>query len=183
MADTMLNIVDDNDEIIGQALRSEIHANGLLHREIHVWFITPDKQVIFQKRSMLKETIPGMLTPAVGGHVELGQDYLQTAITETLEETGLTVDPKEIVFLHKYKTNTHHPETKVHNRSFRVLFGMVFTQGLDALRIEAKDGEGFVAFPFDALTNPSEEVLKHMPYGLLEIEFPMIKQDLEGLVA
>ena len=38
-----LNIVDENDEIIGEEARGKIHKDGLLHRETHVWFLTPNK--------------------------------------------------------------------------------------------------------------------------------------------
>lgn len=36
-----LNIVDEAGEIIGFDTRENIHNQGLLHREIHVWFYTP----------------------------------------------------------------------------------------------------------------------------------------------
>lgn len=41
MADNRkLNIVDESANIIGEETRENIHNQGLLHREIHVWFYT-----------------------------------------------------------------------------------------------------------------------------------------------
>ena len=47
MSEKMLEIVDENDQVIGIQSRKEIHEKGLLHREIHVLFITPEKDIIF----------------------------------------------------------------------------------------------------------------------------------------
>ncbi len=49
--ETMLEIVDDSDTVIGVRSREEIHTLGLRHREVHVWFVTPDNDIIFQRRS------------------------------------------------------------------------------------------------------------------------------------
>lgn len=77
-------IVNEQDEVIGEEERSIIHQKGLLHREAHVIFITPDKKIIFQKRGLNKETYPGLLDWTVGGHVDSANDsYEQTAERES----------------------------------------------------------------------------------------------------
>ena len=35
--DELLDVVDENDNIIGRDKRAVIHSKGLLHREVHVW--------------------------------------------------------------------------------------------------------------------------------------------------
>ncbi|HZJ41249.1 MAG TPA: hypothetical protein VFD16_03225, partial [Candidatus Saccharimonadales bacterium] len=72
---SLLNIVDANDNIIGERERAEIHRLGLLHREIHVYFLTPDKKFIFQHRAKDKDSYPDLLDATVGGHVEIGDTY------------------------------------------------------------------------------------------------------------
>lgn len=181
MADTMLDIINENDQIIGQALRSEIHANGLLHREVHVWFITPDRKIIFQKRSLSKETNPGLLTAAVGGHVELGQSYKDAALMEIAEETGLNLSANDI--MHFATIPTLIQNGKIHNRSLRALFGMLFKQPIDTLKVEEGSGDGFVTMDFDALLHPSEEILQQMSPDLMVDEFNLIHEKLERLVA
>lgn len=84
-----LNIVDEDDNIIGQETRSEVHRLGLLHHEVHVYFITSNKEIIFQHRAKDKDFYPDLLDATVGGHVDLGDDYKETAIREVEEETGL----------------------------------------------------------------------------------------------
>lgn len=182
MADTLLNVINEDDEIIGQALRSEIHAKGLLHREVHVWFITPEKQVILQKRSLSKDTNPGLMTASVGGHVELGQTYAQAAFTEIKEETGLALKPEDIVFLGYYRFSIIDEKTGAHNNSIRALYGFVFKHPVEKLKVEEKDGEGFVLVPFDELVDPSKDMLEKTTPKLLNEEFALIQGKLLALV-
>ncbi len=62
-----LNIVDENDNIIGEDTRKNIHKNGLLHREIWVWIYNKNLDVLFQKRSSNKDTFPNKLDASVLG--------------------------------------------------------------------------------------------------------------------
>src|SRR5574343_530627 len=97
----LLDIVNENDEIIGQDTRENVHKFGLLHREIHIWFITPDGNMIFQHRAKDKDTYPDLLDATVGGHVDQGMTYEESAIKEMEEETGLKIDFKDLHFLKK----------------------------------------------------------------------------------
>lgn len=84
----MLEVVDENDNVIGFETRAKIHREGLLHREIHVWFLTPEGEIVFQHRAKDKDTYPDKLDATVGGHVESNMSYEDTAIKECKEETG-----------------------------------------------------------------------------------------------
>jgi isopentenyldiphosphate isomerase len=67
-----LDIVDEDDNIIGQDTRENVHRKGLLHREIHVIIYNDENEILLQKRSMNKDTYPSLLDISVGGHVDLG---------------------------------------------------------------------------------------------------------------
>jgi hypothetical protein len=49
-----LNIVDENDKVIGEDTRNNIHKKGLLHREIHVWVFDSNGGV----KSSFKKGVP-----------------------------------------------------------------------------------------------------------------------------
>ena len=72
---TLLEIVDDGDAVIGVRSREEIHTLGLRHREVHVWLVTPDNDIIFQRRSPTKGHVSGpagrFCRRARGGGAEL----------------------------------------------------------------------------------------------------------------
>ena len=74
------------------ALRSQCHGDsGLLHHTAHVVVFHPDGgRILLQKRSMEKDIQPGKWDTAVGGHLMLGEDYLEGAKRELAEELGVT---------------------------------------------------------------------------------------------
>jgi len=154
---SILNIVNDNDEIIGQASRQEIHERGLLHREVNIYFITPDKEIIFQHRSLNKDTFPDLLDASVGGHVEIGDSYLETAVKEIFEETGLTVESGDLMPIKKLKkTVTDETSGKINN-TFNYRFAYIFNGKLSDLKIEAGEGQGFEGWPLTKLLTLSAD--------------------------
>lgn len=40
----ILDIVNENDEVMGQATRKEIHEKGLLHRVVEIWFFNKKEE-------------------------------------------------------------------------------------------------------------------------------------------
>jgi 8-oxo-dGTP pyrophosphatase MutT (NUDIX family) len=183
MADVMLDIVNEEDQIIGQALRSEIHTKGLLHREIHVWFITPDKKIIFQKRAPDKDIAPNLLDATVGGHVELGADYNETAFMELIEETGLSANPEDLVLIEKYHCNSTDPVSGKINNVFRSIYGYLFKGDLSDLKIEEGSGAGFKAYPVATIYNPTQELLDEAIPLHIQPNRYAIFQTLEKLAA
>ncbi len=91
MTEEIFDIVNERDEVIGQAPRKEVHARGLWHRAIHVLVFNTRGEVFLQKRSMLKDTAKGKWDSSTSGHVDSGEDYDVTAVRELHEEIGLSV--------------------------------------------------------------------------------------------
>lgn len=95
----IFEIVDENDRVIGKALRSECHGNpALIHRVAHVLVFNSRREVLLQKRSCYKDIQPGRWDTSVGGHLMPGESYWEAARRESFEEIGL-VDP-ELKFLY-----------------------------------------------------------------------------------
>src|SRR3989338_8272977 len=102
-----LNTVDENGNIIGEETRENIHNQGLLHREIHVWFYTPKDAIIFQHREKDKDTYPDLLDATVGGHVEIDSNYENTALQEVAEETGIKAEKNNLAFIQMVRSEEH----------------------------------------------------------------------------
>ena len=85
----MVDIVDEEDRIIGAASRQEAHDRFLRHRFVQVMVQGPDGRFLLQRRSMRKLKGPGLFDASVGGHVDQGEDYFVAAIRESGEELGL----------------------------------------------------------------------------------------------
>ena len=88
MQEDIFDVVDEFDKVIGQKPRSEVHAEGLRHRAVHVLVFNEDNELFMQKRSKTKDTWPGAWDGSCTGHVDAGEDYKEAAHRELQEELG-----------------------------------------------------------------------------------------------
>lgn len=177
---TMLDVVDENDTVIRQASRAEIHDKGLLHREVYVVLVTPDRKVIFQRRAKDKDTFPGMLDTAVGGHVELGQSYEEAVIREVEEETGLRLKIADLTFITKFIGNYPDAVTKRINHSFRQHYAYLYTDKLACLQVEGGAGDGFEAISLDDLYTRRSPSTDDIIPVLLDDEYQAVYRAVEA---
>jgi isopentenyldiphosphate isomerase len=91
MLDEILDVVSDEDIVIGQESRFIVHQNGLQHRGVHVFLVTPDFRLLVQRRGEHKEAYPLALDCSVSEHVKAGEDYLQAAERGLQEELGIGI--------------------------------------------------------------------------------------------
>ena len=155
-----LDIIDEQENIIDQVSRNEVHTKGLLHREVHVWLHTPDNRIIFQKRSATKDTFPNLLDASVGGHVDLGKTPEIASVKELEEEAGITVDISELNFIDKKRSDSTDPQTGKINNVIRYIYSYLYTGDIADLTLEEGKGDGFVAYSISELENLDEEARK-----------------------
>jgi len=93
----LLDVVDEHNQVIGQATRGECHSQGLMHRSVHIFLLNDDGHLYIQKRSAHKDTFAGAHDSSVAGHVDAGEGYYDCAIREMGEELGLSADQVELV--------------------------------------------------------------------------------------
>lgn len=89
MADELLDIVNDEDVVIGQEMRSTVHQKGLQHRGVHVFLFSEDGKMLVQKRSAERASSPSLLDCSVSEHVKAGESYLDAAVRGMKEEMGV----------------------------------------------------------------------------------------------
>ncbi len=92
--DELFDVVDDHDQVIGQATRGEVHARALQHRAVHVFAFDRAGNLLLQKRSHLKDTCPGKWDSSAAGHLDAGESYDAAVLRELAEELGLTSLPE-----------------------------------------------------------------------------------------
>lgn len=103
MPDELFDIIDEEDKVIGQELRSVVHQRGLWHRGVHVLLFTHAGKLLVQQRSKDRVHAPLALDCSVSEHVQAGEDYYTAAIRGLKEELGVTgVEIKPLV---KFKMN------------------------------------------------------------------------------
>ncbi len=145
----LLDIVDERDTVIGQAEREVAHAQGLKIRLVYVWFYTPGGEVILQRRGSTKKSHPDRLVSTMSGHVSAGDSYLEAAVRETGEETGVVVKPHDLQLFAKVQLRMEQPGYITDG--FRSIYTYEFTGGIDELKIEPEEGAGFELWECSAL--------------------------------
>ena len=89
MSEEIFDVVNERDEVIGQAPRSEVHRRKLHHRAVHVLVFNARGELFLQKRSMKKDCYPGAWDSSASGHLDRGEDYDVCAVREVREELGV----------------------------------------------------------------------------------------------
>lgn len=85
----LVDVVDEQDRVIGQATKKEAHAKGLRHRIVHVLVFNSKGDILLQTRAAHKLG-GGLLDVSVGGHVLVGESYEAAALREAMEELGIS---------------------------------------------------------------------------------------------
>lgn len=95
----ILDVVDENNEVIGQADRQEVHDKHLLHRSVHFVLTSARGYFLLQQRGESVPTFPGRWDSAAAGHVNSGCDFDETVRREAEEEIGYRAKDPAPVFL------------------------------------------------------------------------------------
>lgn len=90
MAEELVDIVDDDDNVIATVTRRQMRAGRLLHRSVGVAVIGTDGRLLIHRRSPTKDLWPGWWDIAAGGVVAAGENYADAARRELAEELGIT---------------------------------------------------------------------------------------------
>ena len=105
--------VDEKNNIIGSISRQEAHTTpGVFYRTVYILVKNDKNEILIQRRSSTKDLYPNCWDISVGGHVNFGKSYLETAVREIREELGLIVEPGDMklkgeVLVHLSKSNEY----------------------------------------------------------------------------
>jgi len=96
-----IDIYDANLQPLGAMERGEAHRTGQWHQTFHCWIVAPRTQsqpsgaLLFQGRSNMATSYPGMLDVSAAGHLRSGESVLD-GLREVREELGINLLPDEI---------------------------------------------------------------------------------------
>ena len=152
----ILPIIDEEGNVIGSEERDVAHSKGLLHPGSRVIVKIPDGKIVFQRRSESKDTDPGKLTIAAGGHIKFGQSPEEGAAAELLEETGIVADPNDFVFLGKRFMINGIISGKPH-RVLGYYYGYRYPGTIKDFKVEQGDGAGFEGYTYEELEKLTDE--------------------------
>ncbi|MBK5275606.1 MAG: NUDIX domain-containing protein [Desulfuromonadales bacterium] len=98
--DELLDLVDDEDRVIGSLSRSAIYREGLKNfRVVNAFLVNDNGQLWIPRRTANKRIFPLCLDMSVGGHVASGEDYLTAFRRELHEELNIVLEDVEWRFV------------------------------------------------------------------------------------
>jgi isopentenyl-diphosphate delta-isomerase len=91
--DEYLDLVDENDNVVGKKKRSEVYAENLSNfRVVNAFIVNSKGEIWIPRRAANKRIFPLCLDMSMGGHVESGENYEDTLQRETEEELNIDTD-------------------------------------------------------------------------------------------
>lgn len=100
--DEILDLVNDNDEVISNMLRSEVYKKGLRNfRGVNCFLVNKKGELWIPRRPSNKRIFPDCLDFSVAGHVESGETYFEALVKEAKEELNLDVTKLKVKELGK----------------------------------------------------------------------------------
>ena len=118
MADELVDIINENNEVIGQAMKSEVHQQGLRHRVSAVLLQNEAGKYLIPTASEKKVEAGGLFHSAAG-HVQSGDGYAISACRELWEETGLKAEVNQVEFFGSFWVEKNYP-TRSEKERFEV---------------------------------------------------------------
>ena len=116
----ILDICNEDGTLTGKTVPRDIaHRDGILHPTAHVWVIRKTDRgydVLLQKRSMEKDSFPGLYDTSSAGHISAGEEPLTSAVRELEEELGILAEPRELAFAGTFRIRY---EKVFHGKLFR----------------------------------------------------------------
>lgn len=151
----MFDVVDELGNPTGEIVSRELaHKEGIRHRASHIWIINQTHKgikVLLQKRSSEKDSFPGLLDTSSAGHIQAGDEPLESAIRELGEELGITAHPKDLYFIGTFSFSF---KKEFHSKLFcdnQVAFVYVYQNpvNIEELTLQAEEIESVCWRDFD----------------------------------
>jgi isopentenyldiphosphate isomerase len=96
-ASETIDIVDDEDRVVGNATRREMRERNLLHRAVYIFVVNAAGELFVHRRTPTKDVYPGYWDVCVGGVVVAGENYDGAAEREMAEELGVVGAPVRVL--------------------------------------------------------------------------------------
>ncbi|MDO8573740.1 MAG: NUDIX domain-containing protein [Candidatus Daviesbacteria bacterium] len=140
----VVDIVDKNGKVIGQATRSEVYKKGLLHPAVNIVVVNQKGQIFIQQRSS-KKILPLYWDISASEHVKSGEDYKSAAIRGLKEELSIIAPVKLLREKHIQRNEYIKEQTCSIEYELVELYGVVYGGKIVIDKDEIAEGK-FISF-------------------------------------
>jgi isopentenyl-diphosphate Delta-isomerase len=130
-----------------RVLRSVAHSKGLWHRTVHVWVLNRRGDLLFQQRSLNKETFPGLWDISAAGHISAGGPSREAAIREMQEELGVECKSRSLRFLFTMKNSYKSTDGSIEDNEISDVYLCTKPVEEDELTLDPKELMGAAFYP------------------------------------
>ena len=162
----LVDIVDENNEVIKTVTRAKMRKEQLPHRASYIALCNSKGNFLVEVRTLNKDYAPGLFDAVVGGVIQHGEDFDESAKRELLEEVGIDADLKEVEF-HSLGN------CKIVGKSkMRYFYGYLYLAKTDLItKRQASEVSGIMYLPFEDIIKLKKSKAKDtfgMPPFVLE---------------
>lgn len=181
----IFDIIDKSGKPTGQTVeRSLAHAEGIRHRTAHIWIIRQKNgrtEILLQKRSRNKDSFPGKFDTSSAGHIQAGDEPMESALRELEEELGIHAEPEDLKFTGKFPISF---AKEFHGKMFRdeeIAFVYIYDHPVEISRLTLQKEEVEAVQWFD-LEETYRQCSQHrdkfcVPLGGLQLVREFIKNN------
>lgn len=162
----IFDVVDENGTPTGERVeRSIAHKDGIRHRTAHIWIAREQEgrwQVLLQKRALTKDSFPGRYDTSSAGHIQAGDEPLESAMRELEEELGIAASAEQLKFAGTFRIQY---EKEFHKKLFKdneVAFVYAYLEKVDIDSVTVQKEELDCVEWFD-LEETWRECMAHNP--------------------
>lgn len=143
-----LDVLDEAGNPTGKRkLRAEVHRDGDWHRTFHLWILTFEGLLLFQRRAPTKLVEPGKIDVSVGGHFAAGEG-LNEVLREVDEELGFLPAVHELHHLGEHRTERFYDD--VTDREFQDTYLLHRDAPLDSYLLNCAESSVLYEVPIQA---------------------------------
>lgn len=188
MAEEIFDIVDENGNPTGETItRAKAHDESIRHRTAHIWVVRDNNgeyEVLLQKRALNKDSFPGRYDTSSAGHIQAGDEPLESAIRELSEELGILAEPEDLEFAGTFPIQY---EKEFHGKMFKdneIAFVYVYEGEVDISKLSIQEEEldsveWFKLKEVYKACQPPRDEKFCVPMGGLEIVRTFVKEKQE----
>lgn len=123
MADELIDIFDEDMNLLGTAMKSQAHREGLWHKTFHCWLAQKNEDgkimLWLQLRNDEKDIFPNKLDISAAGHIRAGEE-VKDGYREIKEELGLKLNKDDVVKL--FTSKEIYEAGNIKNREFQMVY-------------------------------------------------------------
>ena len=170
MKNEYFDVLNENGEKTGKVKeRNKVHKDGDWHREVYIWVINKNNEILLQRRSATKENHPNMITGSCAGHVSAGENSIDATIRELKEELNIDTNPSELKLVKTFKKSSKHSSNFINNK-FSDVYILKIDKEIENIKLQEDEVSEIFWVSYEKLKEMFDNKQSDLLMNILEFE-------------